>query len=122
MAGGRRGDHDQLIPFTSDGEGIRLSVRVTPRARKSAVTGLVSGADGRAALAVRLAAPPVDGSANQALIAFLVAELGVGRSSVQIVSGEKSRLKIVRIAGLSAEAIRAWLADAGVRELNPPTP
>ena len=57
MAGGRRGDHDQLTPFTSDGDGIRLSVRVTPRARKSAITGLVEVSDGRAALAVKLAAP-----------------------------------------------------------------
>ena len=122
MAGGRRGDHDQLTPFTSDGEGIRLSVRVTPRARKSAVTGLVEGADGRAALAVKLAAPPVDGAANDALIDFLAAELGIGRSSVQIVSGGKSRLKIVRIAGLSAAAVQAWLADSGVTDLTPPTP
>ena len=122
MAGGRRGDHDQLSAFASDGEGIRLNVRVTPRARKSAVTGLVEGADGRFAIAVKLAAPPVDGAANQALIAFLAVALGVGRSSVEIVSGEKSRLKTVRIARLSAEAVSAWLADAGVRELNPPTP
>ena len=122
MAGGRRGDHDQLTAFTSDGEGIRLNVRVTPRARKSAVTGLAAGADGRAAIAVKLAAPPVDGGANQALIAFLAAELGVGRSSVQIVTGEKSRLKTVRIARLSAAAVCAWLANAGVRDLNPPAP
>jgi uncharacterized protein (TIGR00251 family) len=122
MARGRRGDHDQLTAFTSDGEGIRLNVRVTPRARKSAVTGLVEGADGRVAIAVKLAAPPVDGAANQALIAFLAAELGVGRSAVQIVSGEKSRLKTVRIAGLSEAAVSDWLAKAGVRELNPSTP
>jgi uncharacterized protein (TIGR00251 family) len=122
MAGGRRGDHDQLTPFTSDGDGIRLSVRVTPRARKSAVTGLVEVSDGRVALAVKLAAPPVDGAANDALIAFLAAGLGVGRSSVQIVSGEKSRLKMVRIAGLSAAAVHAWLANSGVTELTPPNP
>ena len=122
MAGGRRSDHDQLSAFASDGEGVRLNVRVTPRARKSAVTGLVEGAEGRAAIAVKLAAPPVDGAANQALIAFLAVELGVGRSAVQIVSGEKSRLKTVRIARLSPDAVRAWLANAGVRELSPPTP
>ena len=122
MAGGRRGDHDQLTPFTSDGEGIRLSVRVTPRARKSAVTGLVEVSDGRAALAVKLAAPPVDGAANDALIDFLAVGLGVGRSSVQIVSGAKSRLKIVRIAGLSAAAVHAWLAGSGVTDLTPPNP
>ena len=97
MAGGRRGDHDQLIALhIRRRREFRLNVRVTPRARKSAVTGLVEGAEGRAAIAVKLAAPPVDGAANQALIAFLADELGVGRSSVRIVSGEKSRLKTVR--------------------------
>ena len=101
-----------MSAFASDGEGVRLNVRVTLRARKSAVTGLVEGAEGRAAIAVKLAAPPVDGAANQALIAFLAVELGVGRSAVQIVSGEKSRLKTVRIDRLSADAVRAWLANA----------
>ena len=111
-----------MSAFASDGGGVRLSVRVTPRARKSAVTGLVECAEGRTAIAVKLATPPVDGAANQALIAFLAVELGVGRSAVQIVSGEKSRHKTVRIARLSAEAVRAWLANAGLRELSPPTP
>ena len=113
MAGGRRGDHDQLTPFAPDGDGIRLRVRVTPRAKRSAVTGIVETADGCPAIAVKLAAPPVDGAANQALIAYLAMELGVGRSSVRIVSGEKSRLKVVRMTGLSAEAVGVWLARSG---------
>ena len=66
--------------------------------------------EGRVALGVKLAAPPVDGAANAALVLFLSQRLGVPRSAVQILSGEKSRLKIVRVAGCTAEAAAARLA------------
>jgi len=57
-----------------------------------------------AAILVRLAAPPVDGAANDALIAFLSAALGIPRRQITIVSGERSRDKRVRIAGIGTEA------------------
>ncbi|MDB5699250.1 MAG: hypothetical protein JWN69_2054, partial [Alphaproteobacteria bacterium] len=62
------------FPFTHDASGVRLAVRVTPRARKSEIKGVILIEDGRPALAVRLAAPPVEGAANKALIA-LIADL-----------------------------------------------
>ena len=68
--------------------------------------------DGRTAIGVKLAAPPVDGAANAALTLFLATCLGVPRSAVEILSGEKSRLKIVRVAGCTAEAAAAQLAAA----------
>jgi uncharacterized protein len=115
MAGGGRGHHDQLsqLPWTSDGDGVRVAVRVTPRAKRSAFAGLVDTGDGRVALAVKLAAPPVDGAANEALVAFLAEHFGLSRSSVSILSGEKARLKIVRFAGLSAEALSNRLMPKG---------
>jgi uncharacterized protein len=66
---------------------------------------MVESADGRPALAVRLAAAPVDGAANKALTSFVAAALGVPRSAVRIISGENSRFKRLRIAGLSVETL-----------------
>jgi uncharacterized protein (TIGR00251 family) len=100
------------MPVSADDEGVRLRIRVTPRAKRTAVTGIVE-ADGRPALAIRLAAPPVDGAANKALLAFLAAALDLPRSRLRILSGETGRLKIVAIADISAEAVLTWIkADA----------
>jgi uncharacterized protein (TIGR00251 family) len=52
-------------------------------------------------LKIRLTAPPVDGAANEALVKFLAAQLGVAKSNVEIVSGHTSREKIVRVNGIS---------------------
>ena len=61
------------------------------------------------ALKIRLAAPPVDGKANDALISFIAKTLGVPKSRVELVSGETSRAKRVRIDGVDAEAARRAL-------------
>jgi uncharacterized protein (TIGR00251 family) len=82
-----------------------LQVRVTPRARRSAIGEVSEGV-----LAVRLAAPPVEGAANKALIALLAKALAVPKSRIRIESGEHSRQKRVRILGLDAEAAVARLA------------
>jgi len=87
-----------------DGDALRLAVRVTARAGRDAIAGLGEGADGRAELAVRLAAPPVEGAANAALLKLLAKQLSVPKSALEIVSGAQARHKIVRITGLSAEA------------------
>jgi len=83
--------------------GAEVGVRVIPRAGRDAVAGVRDGA-----LLVRLAAAPVDGAANEALVRVLAETLGVPRRAVTLVSGERSRRKRVRIAGLTA-------ADAGRR-------
>ena len=56
---------------------------------------------------VRVAAPPVEGAANDALIAFFADALGVPKRAIQIVSGDRGRLKRVAIAGVTAGQIRA---------------
>jgi uncharacterized protein len=80
--------------------GVELDVRVIPRARKTEVCGERNGA-----LLVRVAAPPVEGAANEALIAFFSGALRVPRRDVQIVSGGRGRQKRIAIAGVTRAAI-----------------
>jgi uncharacterized protein (TIGR00251 family) len=82
-----------------------LNVRVIPRSPKSAI----GGTRGDAVL-VRLAAPPVDGAANDALIEFLSKTLQCPRRAISIVSGQKSRDKRVSIEGLSEADLSARLS------------
>ncbi|MBV9884721.1 MAG: DUF167 domain-containing protein [Sphingomonadaceae bacterium] len=72
-----------------------LAVRVTPRARRDAIGPMADGV-----LPVRLAAPPVEGAANKALIALLAEALAVPRSAVRLESGARGRHKRVRISGI----------------------
>jgi hypothetical protein len=77
--------------------GSELSVLVQPRASRTKVVG---EHDGR--LKIALAAPPVDGEANAALIEFLSDELGVRKSEVMLLDGETSRRKRLAIRGVAA--------------------
>lgn len=101
------------VPYAIEHDGLRLAVRLTPRAHKTGLDRILLGADGRPVLQVRIAAPPVEGAANQALIAFLAGELGVPKTRVTIKSGTASRVKILHVSGdgpaLSAR-MREWLA------------
>lgn len=81
-----------------------LEIRVIPRAGRSGFAGLRDGA-----LVVKLAAAPVDGAANDELIALFAKTLRVPKRDVQIVSGEQSRSKRVRIAGMDREQLLAAL-------------
>lgn len=73
--------------------GCIIAIRVTPRASKPGVGGWRAGADGREELEVRVSAAPTDGEANAAVIKLLAKQLGVPKSSIDIVSGETSRHK-----------------------------
>jgi uncharacterized protein (TIGR00251 family) len=97
--------------FARDGSGgAVLELLVQPRASRSRVVG---EHDGR--LKIQLAAPPVDGEANAALVAFLAEALGVKRADVALLAGETGRRKRVRIAGVAAAAAAAALLAAGAR-------
>ncbi len=82
-----------------------IDVRVIPRAGRSGFSGLRDGA-----LVVRLAAAPVDGAANDELITLLARALHVPKRDIPIVSGERSRSKRVRVAGMTAALALAALA------------
>jgi uncharacterized protein (TIGR00251 family) len=84
---------------------VAISVRVIPRASKTAISGRRGDA-----IVVRLSAPPVEGAANEALIEFLAKSLRVPRRSVSIVSGEKSRDKRVAVDGLTEAEVSARLS------------
>ena len=85
--------------------GVVLEVLVQPRASRTRVVGVL---DGR--LKVQLAAPPVDGEANAALVGFLADALGVRRSDVTIERGDAGRRKTVRVSGVTAPPVRAALS------------
>ncbi len=85
--------------------GAVVRVRVIPRSARSRLDGTRDGA-----LLVRLAAPPVDGAANAALIELLARALDVSKRSLAVVGGERSRLKRVRVDGLDAEQVARRLA------------
>ena len=91
-----------MIPISDHPLGATFSIRVQPRAARTAITGTVGEA-----LKVSVSAPPLDGRANVAVVEFFSEILSVPRASVQVVSGERSRNKTVRIAGCSgADVLR----------------
>jgi uncharacterized protein (TIGR00251 family) len=83
---------------------LRFAVRVQPRASRTRVVGEQGDA-----LKVQLNAPPVDGAANDALVALLADALGVPRRSVAIVAGGHSRLKTVEVVATDVEGLRLRL-------------
>jgi uncharacterized protein len=84
--------------------GVLLTVRVTPRAGKSAIAGVREDT-----LVVKLVAAPVDGAANDALVALLSDVFDIPRRDIEIVSGDKSRTKRVHLVGASLSAVDARL-------------
>jgi uncharacterized protein (TIGR00251 family) len=94
-----------MLAICENDDGVSFAVRVHPRAKKNAITGELGDA-----LKVSLTTPPIEGRANEACIEFFAKLLNVPRSSVTIASGQSSRNKVVRVAGLSAEELRNGIA------------
>lgn len=84
--------------------GVEIEVAVQPRASRTRIVGEHGGR-----LKVALAAPPVDGEANRALVELFAAALGVRRAEVAIVRGASGRRKTVRVAGATAAGVEAAL-------------
>jgi uncharacterized protein len=94
--------------------GIRLRLKVAPKARRNEIGGWLDEPDGGKALKVAVTAAPEDGKANAAVVALLAKEWGVAKSAISVVAGATDRRKIVEIRGPSAELIRkieAWLGS-----------
>jgi uncharacterized protein (TIGR00251 family) len=91
------------IWLREDGEGCVLAVHVQPGAKRTEVVG-----EHGDALKIRLAAPPVDGKANEALLSFLAERLSVSRRAVELRAGTTSRRKLVAV-GLPASSVSRLL-------------
>ena len=96
-----------MIAVRDTPAGVTFAVRVQPRARKNAISGIFGEA-----LKLALTAPPVEGKANQACVEFFAEFLNVPRGSVTIVGGQTSRNKVIRIAGRTAAEVEARLRAA----------
>jgi uncharacterized protein YggU (UPF0235/DUF167 family) len=97
-------------PFAADKDGVRLAVRLTPRASRNGIDRVALGPDGRPVLQLRVVAPPAENAANDALMQMLADALGLRKRAVSIRSGHASRWKIVHL-DVDSAAIMARLAD-----------
>lgn len=88
----------------NDREGLTIRVRVQPKASRNAWQQEPDGA-----LRVYLTAPPVEGAANKALVAFVAKELGIAKRAVDLLQGGKSRDKLLRLAGVTREDLERVL-------------
>ncbi len=96
-----------MADWLRDADGvITLTVHVQPGAKRSEVAGLHGDA-----LKIRLAAPPIDGRANAALLAFVAQRLGLARSAVELKSGQTSRHKVLLVLGARADVVRRLLGQ-----------
>ena len=93
--------------FRRTDQGWLISVHAQPGAKKSAAAGLHGDA-----LKIRIAAPPVEGKANDALTAFVAKALGVPRRAVSIVKGESSREKLLLVADAAVEPARLLIEES----------
>lgn len=96
-----------MIKYREESGALVFSVRVAPRASRTAAAGEHEGA-----LKVRVAAPPVEGAANEELMRFLAKSFGVPARSVEIIGGQTSKTKVLKVSGAKAEDLLR-LAGAG---------
>ena len=82
----------------------RLKLRIVPNARRNEVTG-----EHGDAVKIKIAAPALEGKANEAVLEFIAEKLGLHRRDITLIAGEKSRDKLIEIAGLEAAEARARL-------------
>ena len=91
-------------PSKQGATAVIVALRIQPRASKNSITRLEDGS-----FKVRLTAPPVDGAANEALIAILADALHISKSAIEIVSGHTARDKRISLAGMSLEQVNRLL-------------
>ena len=99
--------------FRTDGDKILLEIKAVPGASKTELTGIK---DGR--LRIRLAAAPENGKANAELISFLSGALGCPKRDLRLVSGEKSRLKVIALPVGCGVRVEEVVGGRGVLSMN----
>lgn len=101
-------------PITLASDGVRVALRVNPRAGRDRIEGLAEEAGGRTALKLSVCAAPEDGKANTAVLKLLAKAWRMPRSALSIAAGAGARRKIVHVAGdgpALARRITAWLGE-----------
>lgn len=93
-----------MLSISQTREGLSLQVLVQPRSSRNQIVGEFEGA-----LKIKLTAPPVEGEANQALLAFLAQRLKLAKNQLRLTRGESSRHKIVEIKGIGKEQLLSRL-------------
>jgi uncharacterized protein (TIGR00251 family) len=102
-------------PWAVAAGGVALAVRLTPKGGRDAIDGIEQMADGRAVLKVRVAAPPSEGEANNALVRLLAKAMGVPPRDVALAAGATARVKRLTIAGDPVRLIAALEKIAAAR-------
>jgi uncharacterized protein (TIGR00251 family) len=100
MSGNVSGFDKSMINYSAKDGILTFQVRVVPRASRSEIVGEHDGA-----LRVRVAAPPVDGAANEELVRLLARKLGVSRNAIMITGGHTAKLKQLRVTGASSDML-----------------
>jgi uncharacterized protein (TIGR00251 family) len=88
-------------PWVATERGVEIAVRLTPKGGRDAIDGIERRADGRAVLKVRVRAAASEGEANAALVGLLAKSVGVAKGDVTLIAGATSRIKRIRIGGVS---------------------
>lgn len=91
------------------GKTLTIALHVQPKARKTEIVGTHGDA-----LKIKVAAPPVDGAANEEIISFFAKYLGVPKSRIEIKQGEQSRHKVIEVEGVTAGELTSLLIKQGV--------
>ncbi len=103
-----------MLKVSESRDGVTIAVHVQPKASRNEICG-IRGDE----LRIRLTAAPVDDAANRLCVEFLAKKLGVPKSSMAIIGGEKSRHKTIRVTGISGETVRNVLTGATMTQDNP---
>src|SRR3977135_3183190 len=96
-----------MINYSEKNGSLTFNVRVVPRASHSEIVGEHDGA-----MRVRIAAPPVDGAANEELVRWLARALSVSRSAIEITAGHSSKIKTITVAGVRASDLEVLQSKA----------
>ncbi|WP_188258837.1 DUF167 family protein [Azospirillum tabaci] len=100
----------EAVPFEAAADGVRLALRVTPKASRNAIVGLAATASGGTALKVTVTAVPENGKANEAVVKLLAKAWKLPKTSLTVVAGATDRNKIVHVAGDPADLMRRLTA------------
>jgi uncharacterized protein (TIGR00251 family) len=105
------------LPFRIIADGLRVQVRVAPKAGANRIGGLAADADGAVQLKVSVTAPPDKGKANAAVLRLLAKEWGLAKSDIEVTQGQTSRTKTLLIRGDGMGLMRSltdWCRDKGI--------